>query len=214
MFTHAPIATPIQERPAELHWAGRGAPMTASSARVEPRLAASATGAHALSWSTRCPELVWWPAKLPALAAVRRAVAGDLARHGWSAEERPRVLLCLTEALANAVEHGSRRDGRMGISFSVMAREAIVRVVDEGCSGEVPSTSQSPRVPASSTHGRGILMIRALADETVIRARGNGTEVALRFSAAAAPAPSRGARTGRARRASSGRQARLGLARR
>jgi anti-sigma regulatory factor (Ser/Thr protein kinase) len=144
-----------------------------------------------LAWSRRCGAFHRLPADLAATASVRAEVARDLERHSWSSDDRARVLVCLTEALVNAVDHGSCGGGDVRVAHSVTETEVIARVVDEGPrAGEVP-TGRSKPVPESSTHGRGMLMMRALTDDITIRPRVMGTELILRFGKHSASLTSR-----------------------
>lgn len=151
------------------------------TAELASRRVSAAVQARPLSWSRRCDTFRRLPASLPATASMRAEVARDLERHGWARNDRARILVCITEALANAVEHGSGAGGGVQVAYSVTRVEAITRIVDEGPrAGEAPTVPSGP-VPESDTHGRGLLMMRLLADELTIRPRGTGTELILRF---------------------------------
>jgi len=122
------------------------------------------------------------PADLEALAAVRNRLAAALTAERWSDDAAIRVMTASTEALANAVEHGSGPGARVEMAFRVTRRAAAVRVTDAGrpgCPAELDDEPEAP--PEASTHGRGRLLMRALADEVRVRHRGLGTEVRLGF---------------------------------
>jgi anti-sigma regulatory factor (Ser/Thr protein kinase) len=142
---------------------------------------------RARRWAGSSGEVVWYPAALGSLAPVRRALAEALEKNGFAPSETARVLVCFTEAIANAVEHGSRDQGRVGVSFVVTGERAFVRVVDEGPAGARMVTPAGGPVPTTSTCGRGVLMMRALADAFVLRPHGRGTEVVMRFVRDGAP---------------------------
>ena len=122
------------------------------------------------------------PADLDALAGVRDRLAAALAAERWSDDAAIRVMTASTEALANAVEHGSGPGARVEMAFRVTRRAAAVRVTDAGRLESPAELDDEPEAPSeASTHGRGRLLMRALADEVRIRHRGLGTEVRLGF---------------------------------
>ena len=122
------------------------------------------------------------PAELDALAGVRDRLAAALAAERWSDDAAIRVMTASTEALANALEHGSGPGARVEMAFRVTRRAAAVRVTDAGRLGSPAELEHAPEAPSeASTHGRGRLLMRALADEARIRRRGPGTEVRLGF---------------------------------
>ena len=122
------------------------------------------------------------PADLDALAGVRDRLAAALAAERWSDDAAIRVMTASTEALANALEHGSGPGARVEMAFRVTRRAAAVRVTDAGRLGSPAELDDEPEAPSeASTHGRGRLLMRALADEVRVRHRGLGTEVRLGF---------------------------------
>ena len=122
------------------------------------------------------------PADLEALAAVRNRLAAALTAERWSDDAAIRVMTASTEALANAVEHGSGPGARVEMAFRVTCRAASVRVTDGGRPGRPAELDDEPEAPSeASTNGRGRLLMRALADEVRIRRCGLGTEVRLGF---------------------------------
>ena len=121
------------------------------------------------------------PADLQVVAFVRCAFACLLAREGWPAEGAGRVLLASTEALANAIEHGSPDGGRVEVELSVSSERTALRVVDEGRPGvPVPVYPATPP-PISSPRGRGLIIIRGLADDFELVPEGDGTRLEVGF---------------------------------
>jgi serine/threonine-protein kinase RsbW len=126
------------------------------------------------------------PADLAALGAVRSHIAEALADARWDSDASSRVLIASTEAFANALEHGSAPGAGVDVAFTVTDDNAWVWVRDSGRPGrEAPL--DDPTAPAvTSTGGRGRLLMRALADQMLVRRRGQGTEVRLGFGRDAA----------------------------
>ncbi len=85
-----------------------------------------------------------------------------------------RVVLC--EALANAIQYGNRFDPskRVDVRVEVAAEAVTLHVRDEGAGfdpASVPDPTASSRVDADK--GRGLFLIRKLADEVRFNDRGN-----------------------------------------
>jgi anti-sigma regulatory factor (Ser/Thr protein kinase) len=129
------------------------------------------------------------PADLQVVGFVRCALACVLEREGWPADGAGRVLLASTEALTNAIEHGSPHDGRVDVALTVGPERAQVRVVDEGLPGVPVPVCPSDPPPSTSTRGRGLLIISRLADDFDLRPAGEGTEVSVGFWRRAAGEP-------------------------
>ncbi|MCV7015048.1 ATP-binding protein [Mycolicibacterium madagascariense] len=115
------------------------------------------------------------PADADTVARVRADFGGWLARHCPPAVTLHHdVLLAVNEALANAAEHAY--PGSSGIvdllAHHDSARDALsVTVQDYG--------SWRPPTPTGSMRGRGLLLMRALADEAVVETSSHGTVVRL-----------------------------------
>jgi anti-sigma regulatory factor (Ser/Thr protein kinase) len=120
-------------------------------------------------------------AELHALRDLRSSLADALTREGWGDEAACRVLVASTEAMANALEHGSSPGARIDVAFKVSRRAVSVRVLDEGRPGDGASLAETSAPPETSVHGRGRLLMRAMADELHVRRLGGGTEVLLGF---------------------------------
>lgn len=123
------------------------------------------------------------PANLESLAFVRSATACILQRGGWPSADAGRILLACGEAVNNAIEHGSPAGGHVRVELVVTMRCARVRVVDDGVGAPPPVCPQAPP-PVTSARGRGLLIMRTLADDLAIRRSGTGTAVSLRFERA------------------------------
>ncbi len=105
------------------------------------------------------------PADLDALAGVRDRLAAALAAERWSDDAAIRVMTASTEALANALEHGSGPGARVEMAFRVTRRAASVRVTDAGrlgrpadlerrAGGPLRGEHARPRTPADAGAGR------------------------------------------------------------
>lgn len=94
------------------------------------------------------------------------------------------ILIAITEAVINAIQHGNRGDPnkRVFLNISAQKHKINVEVVDEG-EGFNPLTVQDPLTPENITkeHGRGIFIIRSFADSVHIKADKTGTKVKMIF---------------------------------
>lgn len=128
------------------------------------------------------------PADLAFVGFVRSALACVLMREGWSGDGAWRVLLASSEALTNAIEHGSPLGGSIGVELSVDRGHARIRVSDQGRPGAAPPRLPTAPPPDESTRGRGLLIIARLADEVEIVPHGAGTALTVVFLRGPAPA--------------------------
>ena len=128
------------------------------------------------------PSMILIPADLSSIAVARAAIQDALTASGWGQSETHRVVLVTSEAVANAVEHGSQPGELVEIVFHVTADEAKVRILDSG--GSVPWVGPQSVNPPSTTsvRGRGVALIKALAQKVEYRPAGRGSELRLDFA--------------------------------
>ena len=137
------------------------------------------------------PPKVVTPARLTCAGAADAVTAAQLRRalRRWlqevteaSAEVRNDIILGVTEALANCVEHAYRAHHTVGTmklqaSHDPAAQSISVCVSDRG-SWHHPS----PQRLSDPLRSRGIALMHALADHCTINARPTGTTVCLDYS--------------------------------
>lgn len=123
-------------------------------------------------------------ADLAEMVTVRDALADALNECGWVEEDAFRVLLCADEAMANACSHGECATGGIDVRFDVDLAAASVVVGDRRAQNTaIPMPATPP--DESNEHGRGLILMRALADTFLVSPRPGGTMVALSFCATA-----------------------------
>lgn len=92
------------------------------------------------------------------------------------------ILVAVTEAVTNAIQHGNKYDPKKNVNVTVKTKEDTIRFVikDEG-SGFDFSKLPDPTNPENieKPHGRGIFLMRHLAD--TIDFKDNGRIVELNF---------------------------------
>ncbi len=108
-------------------------------------------------------------------ACERIAFAGPRARLN--------LKVALGEALANAILYGNRQDTekRVRVQAELRPGEAVITVSDEG-EGFDPDSVVDPTRPENRdrSHGRGLFLLRSLADEVRYNERGNAVTLVLR----------------------------------
>jgi serine/threonine-protein kinase RsbW len=119
------------------------------------------------------------PAHASALADARRFVDAHARRAGFSDLSRDEISLAVTEAVSNAVRHGSPAGETDTVELSVDTEgpRLIVTVRDHGG----PFTPPLPSLPDPALfaeHGRGLYLMQQLMDE-VRYSRDNGTVVRM-----------------------------------
>ena len=125
------------------------------------------------------------PASLESVGVARGILEGALTSAGWGLAAAGPVMLATGEALANAILHGSMPDGEVCLGVDVSRERARVRVVDHGRPGASCPTGPAELPPIGSTRGRGLYIMRAIADVCDVRPEGGGTQVVLEFLRAA-----------------------------
>ncbi len=95
------------------------------------------------------------------------------------------LLITLTEAVANAIFHGNNGDSSKNvyINVSVTDNQIIMTVEDEG-NGFDPDAIDDPRKPENlmKAKGRGVFLIKALADDVKFDITDTGTKITIIFN--------------------------------
>jgi serine/threonine-protein kinase RsbW len=114
---------------------------------------------------------------------VDKVVALAMQLHGETGKEQE-IALALTEALANAVRHGSKNNPALSVQCQVTTQgKAMTIIVRDSGPGFDPSSVANPLELAGLTadHGRGLHMIRQLVDEVRFERRGAEIYMTKRF---------------------------------
>lgn len=111
---------------------------------------------------------------------LAREFARETLTHWATAERGDDVLLCVSELATNALLHGVPVGRGFALSLSLHA-DGILRVeVHDSGPGEVRAPETSPE----SEHGRGLLLVAALADKWGVGERNPGKIVWCEFAVA------------------------------
>jgi anti-sigma regulatory factor (Ser/Thr protein kinase) len=116
------------------------------------------------------PAPITWsvPTDLAFVRSGRKMFEALLAAEGWGEEAVEDAALVYTEVLQNAIEHGSRNDGRetVGTICRVGPASAWVEVTDPGTGKdprEVLARDLTRTVPTDEARGRGLFLVNRLA---------------------------------------------------
>ncbi|MFI6869188.1 ATP-binding protein [Nocardia sp. NPDC050406] len=113
------------------------------------------------------------PAVAASLATVRRFLREWLPRSGLGPVEVEDVVLAVSEACTNAVEHGYRdRPGTVFVEAEATESDIHILVRDRG--RWVP-----PHPEVNSLRGRGLALMRALVPKVTVHTGNSGTSVEL-----------------------------------
>ncbi len=88
------------------------------------------------------------------------------------------ILLAVSEAITNAIEHGSRCDASKLVSIQASVRDQAVtaKISDSGRWFDSPPSPDRP-----SQRGRGLILMNGLADSVDIARTAEGTHITMQF---------------------------------
>lgn len=140
------------------------------------------THTNSVTELTGPPSVVLVPAAVRSVGVVRAALRAALDDHQWETEPAFRVLMATTEAVANAVEHGSEPGDLIEVTYQVTDVQCFVRVLDGG-RGRGWHPPDAPRVPPTDAErGRGLVIIESHTQHVEARRSGTGSEIRMNFS--------------------------------
>ena len=124
----------------------------------------------------------------PAFERVVRASAAELGdTFGFEPDRIEDLKLAVSEAVNNAIDHGSKRQAHMPIdvSFSVNGEHLEVRVTDHGTGVDRIDWSrrvvEEENLDAGMLRGFGMYLISALVDQYEVTSSAEGTVMTLRL---------------------------------
>ena len=141
----------------------------------------------ALTEELEFTQRIDFPAKAENIALAEKLIDDACARHNVHESRYGNILIALTEAVNNAIHHGNRSDPSKTVTFGYVAKEdsLLFMVQDQGPGFDFthlpdPTDPQNIEKP----HGRGVFLMRALADS--VEFADQGATVAMAFSLAPA----------------------------
>lgn len=137
----------------------------------------------ALTEALAFTERIEFPAKAENIALAEKLIDEACSRYQVHESLYGNILIALTEAVNNAIHHGNGLNPAKNVSLGYEAKEnqLIFVVSDEGPGFDYqnlpdPTDPQNLEKP----HGRGVFLMRALADE--VEFSNSGSTAALAFS--------------------------------
>jgi serine/threonine-protein kinase RsbW len=122
---------------------------------------------------------IFLPSRASALGDARRFVDQIAARAGFSGPAREEISLAVTEAVSNAIRHGSPAGETDQVELSVQWQPPrLVIIVRDHGSPFSPPTPSLPDPALFAEHGRGLFLMYHLMDEVQFEANG-GTVVRM-----------------------------------
>ncbi|MBW1598726.1 ATP-binding protein [Streptomyces sp. JJ38] len=118
---------------------------------------------------------IWWSLHLRREAAsvplARRLLLGAMETAGVEADVAYELSVALSEACANAVEHGGGpgHGERYRVTAYLDGDVCRIEVTDHGPGFVPPVMAGGPAEPDETEHGRGLFLINALADHVRYR---------------------------------------------
>lgn len=124
------------------------------------------------------------PSRPEVLEAVRERLDAVLRPLGLDETARDRIGLAAHEAMANAMIHGNRGDPGLAVGLRVLrdGGDLVIRVADRG-PGFDPAAVADPLLPENRLRpgGRGLLMMKAMADAVEHASGKRGATAILRW---------------------------------
>jgi len=104
------------------------------------------------------------------VSVVRQALDGIFQVFGVTQDCREKIALAVSEACANAVQHADDST-RYRVSAEADDSQCVIEVLDDGAPAPIPRPPQSMPPPVAES-GRGLAIIRLVADSVELRHRG------------------------------------------
>ena len=121
------------------------------------------------------------PSRLNSIISVENFIDSLRNRHNLNEETFANVLVCLSEAVNNAIVHGNKEDENKKIYINleiVEGKRLIFTISDEG-DGFDYNNLPDPTAPENLENytGRGVFIIKKLADQCIFNTKGNELEL-------------------------------------
>lgn len=121
------------------------------------------------------------PSRVDSITIVENFIDSLNEKYGFSDEVYANVLTCLSEAVINSILHGNREDQDKTVYVNLEViddKRLIFNVADEG-EGFDFNNLPDPTAPENleNLSGRGIFIIKRLADQCIFNTKGNELEL-------------------------------------
>lgn len=139
----------------------------------------------ALTEELEFTQRIDFPAKAENIALAEKLIDEACARHDVHESRYGNILIALTEAVNNAIHHGNRLDPSKTVTLGYQAKEdRLVFMVQDQGPGFDHDHLPDPTDPQNieKPHGRGVFLMRALADSVEFSDQGATVVMAFGLS--------------------------------
>ncbi|MEO8793821.1 MAG: ATP-binding protein [Daejeonella sp.] len=125
------------------------------------------------------------PSKIDSILTVENFIENLRDKYDLSEETYANVLICLSEAVNNAIVHGNKEDASKKVFLNlevIEGKRMIFTIADEG-DGFDYNNLPDPTDPENLENysGRGVFIIKKLADQCIFNTKGNELELHFKF---------------------------------
>lgn len=127
-----------------------------------------------------CAQVIHLPSTLDSVSKVEKLIDAVCEDFHVNEDYYGNMLIAITEAVNNAIQHGNQKDASKDFTVSVEQKENNLsfKVEDQGHGFDFENLPD-PTDPANieKPHGRGVFLMRNLADEVVFHEEGRIVEL-------------------------------------
>ena len=137
----------------------------------------------ALTEEMEFTQRIDFPAKAENIALAEKLIDEACSKHNVHESHYGNILIALTEAVNNAIHHGNRLDPNKTVTLGYEVKDGrIIFLVQDQGPGFDHEHLPDPTDPQNleKPHGRGVFLMRALADS--VEFTDHGATVAMAFS--------------------------------
>lgn len=141
----------------------------------------------ALTQEMEFTQRIDFPAKAENIALAEKLIDEACAKHNVHESRYGNILIALTEAVNNAIHHGNRLDPTKQVTLGYAMKDGrIIFLVQDQGPGFDHDHLPDPTDPQNleKPHGRGVFLMRALAEEVEFHDQGATVTMAFRIDAA------------------------------
>ena len=110
---------------------------------------------------------------------VRASLSELLVKNAVDNAATSAALLCIEEALTNAISHASDRRARIGVSVQIDHGDLRIEVRDRGVGFDLSGRDLAAKPDLESEHGRGLFLMQQLLEDLQITSDSRGTTVRM-----------------------------------
>ncbi len=121
------------------------------------------------------------PSRIDSITTLENFIDSLSVKYNFDDEIYANVLTCLSEAVVNAITHGNREnpDKKVYVNLEVIEEKRLIFTISDEGEGFDFNTLPDPTAPENLENltGRGVFIIKRLADQCIFNSRGNELEL-------------------------------------